>query len=74
MYLARWVLTFDDNGICIESKCEMVFTDASIAQLMYNELLNSGQSVTISENTVIIDFTESHAGLTKEDVLAAIGL
>ena len=74
LYLARWVLTFDDNGICIESKCEMVFTDALIAQLMYDELLNSGQSVTISENTVIVDFTEYHAGLTKEDVLAAIGL
>lgn len=74
VYTARWILTFDSNNICIESVCEMIFADATMAQLIFDQLSAEMPTATLSGTTITIDYTEYHAGLTKEEVLAAIGL
>lgn len=67
-YRAKWVLTFDSNDLCIKSVCEYTFSDATMAQLFYEDLLTSEENVTKSGNTITVDMTDDHRGLSKDDM------
>lgn len=70
-YTAQWTLTFDGD-ICVKSECANKFSDATFAEIFYEECLAAGEKATKSGNTVTIDWTEVHAGLSKEELKQAI--
>lgn len=71
-YKVKWTLTFDNNDLCIESICEYTFSDATTAQIFYEDLVSSGEDATKSGNKITVDMTEEHAGLSKEDLKRVI--
>lgn len=69
----KWIVTFDNSDKCISSKCENIFSDKEIAQAFYEEYkLTEEEPVTISGKTVIIDYSNTHKGILKSDLLALI--
>lgn len=71
-YTIKWTLTFDSNDLCVKSECEYNFNDATMAQVFYEELRETENNVRKSGNTIIVDMTDEHAGLNKEELKSII--
>ncbi len=72
-YTSKLIFTFDGD-VCIKAICENEFSDATMADIFYQELLAAGESATKSGKTVTIDYTEQYAGMSKSDLKAAISM
>ena len=71
-YTMTWTLTFE-NDICVASECSYIFSSADLAQIVYESYIADGEgNVRRSGNTVIFDFTEHHAGLTKAEAMEMV--
>ncbi|MBQ2787966.1 MAG: hypothetical protein IJF00_08465 [Bacteroidaceae bacterium] len=68
----KWELTFGSDDKCSSSKCVISFPDKTMAQEAYNEYKADGEKVTISGKNVTIDYTDTHKGLLKSELLAII--
>lgn len=71
-YTAVWTLTFDGDT-CIKSECVCTFSSSQLADAFY-EAWQEDESypATKSGDTVIVDWTELHKGMSKTDVKKAI--
>ncbi len=71
-YTAVWTLTFDGDT-CVKSECACTFDSNEIADAFYQGFVEDGDyPVTKSGNTVTIDYTEFHQGMSKSELKASI--
>ncbi len=72
-YTATWTLTFDGDT-CVKSECACKFSSSEMADMFYQAWKEDSPEypVTKSGNTVTIDYTALHRGLSKAEVKAAI--
>lgn len=70
-YSAEWSLTFDGDS-CTDSKCACTFASSELATAFYQSWEDSDYSATKSGNTVTVDYTSLHRGMSKTQLKAAI--
>lgn len=72
-YSAVWTLTFDGDT-CIKSECACTFGSSQMADAFYSAWQeDESYPATKSGNTVTVDWTAAHRGMSKTEIKKAIG-
>lgn len=71
-YTATWTLTFE-NDKCVKSICACKFSSSEYANAFYEAMkADEAYPVSKSGNTVTVDYTELHKGMSKSDLKASL--
>lgn len=72
-YSGVWTLTFEGDS-CVKSECACTFGSSQVADAFYQVWREEETyPATKSGNTITIDYTEIHRGMSKTELKAAIG-